>query len=47
VRNTDNCQAAKYLACDIVQFGHRSASNGSKSSGGQTRQGLAVALSVT
>jgi hypothetical protein len=47
VRNAENGQAAKYLACDIVKFGHRSASSGSRSSGGQTRQGLAVAISAT
>jgi hypothetical protein len=47
VGNTENSQAAKYLACDIIEFGHRTAPIGSRSSGGQTLPGLAVAISAT
>jgi len=44
--NTKNGQTTVLLACDIVEFGHRAAPIGSKSSGGQTLPGLAVALSL-
>ena len=47
MRDTKYGQAVELLTCDIVQSGHRTDSNGSRSSGGRTLQGSAVALSVT
>jgi len=44
MRYTEYGQAAVLLTCDILEFGHRTAPIGSRSSDGRARQGSTVAL---